>query len=215
LDEITVKVVNADGPSAPNPPNDLFSYDDSALKPKTASVVGAPPAVVSLDTNHGPTGGNTAVRITGQNFSSASTVKFGTVPGGVFAFAGTAASGTLSGTSPAQSAGVVDVLVTDAGQTSQPTPFDQFTYADVPNVTGVSPPGGSKLGGTAVSINGTGFASVTRVTFGGITASFTVTPPSLINAISPANPGTGTVDVRVTNCTGTSPANTTDKFTYT
>lgn len=84
----------------------------------------------------------------------------------------------------------------------------------VPTVTGVSPNSGPTGGGTSVTITGTGFNCVTGVKFGTATATFTVVNSTTITATSPA--GTvGPVDVTVTNCNGTSPANPpADQFTY-
>jgi outer membrane protein assembly factor BamB len=79
--------------------------------------------------------------------------------------------------------------------------------------TGDNPPRGPAAGGTTVFITGSGFTDATGVSFGGFPASsFTVTNASYMTAVSP--PGSGTVDVTVTNPAGTSPANTADQFIY-
>jgi eukaryotic-like serine/threonine-protein kinase len=104
----------------------------------------------------------------------------------------------------------------------------------LPAVTGVSPASGSTMGGTAVTITGTGLADVTVVRFGGVagtitadsTTQITVTsPPSTvttaaITADSPAQTtatgtGAGTVDITVTTADGTSHPTAADRFTYT
>jgi hypothetical protein len=83
----------------------------------------------------------------------------------------------------------------------------------VPAVTGVTPNSGPTAGGTTVSITGTGFNCVSGVSFGGVPATGVSTVnPTQITATSPA--GTGTVNVTVTNCNGTSPITTFDTFTY-
>jgi hypothetical protein len=82
-----------------------------------------------------------------------------------------------------------------------------------PAVTAVSPSEGAQAGGTSVTISGTEFTGTTAVKFGSAeAASFTVNSDSSITATSP--PGTGTVDVTVTNAVGTSATNSADQFTY-
>lgn len=91
---------------------------------------------VSPDT--GPTTGGTAVTITGSGFAAPAQVDF----------AGVAAtsvmvvnSTTITADAPAESAGTVDVAVTDASGSSTINPADQFTYtvAQSPNTTGCNP----------------------------------------------------------------------------
>lgn len=84
-----------------------------------------------------------------------------------------------------------------------------------PVVTGVSPAVGSPSGGTTVTIDGTGFAGASAVTFGGASAnSFTVVSPTRITATAPAH-AMGKVDVAVTTVWGSSGSSgTADDFTY-
>ncbi|MCL5948469.1 MAG: IPT/TIG domain-containing protein [Actinobacteria bacterium] len=72
-----------------------------------------------------------------------------------------------------------------------------------PTATGITPAVGPKLGGTSVTISGSGFTGATAVDFGSKPAtSFTVDSDTSITAVSP--PGTGTVSVTVTTANGTS-----------
>ena len=81
------------------------------------------------------------------------------------------------------------------------------------SVTGLSPSAGPLLGGTLVTITGTGFTRATAVDFGTNPATnLTVVSDTTITAYSPA--GTGTVDVTVTTPGGTSATSTADQFTY-
>ena len=69
------------------------------------------------------------------------------------------------------------------------------------------------MGGTSVTITGTGFTGATAVKFGANNATgFTVNSATSITATSPA--GAGTVDVTVTTAGGTSAASAADQFTY-
>jgi hypothetical protein len=82
-----------------------------------------------------------------------------------------------------------------------------------PGVSAVSPTFGPTGGGTVVTITGSGFLSVTAVTFGAIAAaSYTVNSATSITATAPPQ-GAGTVDITVTvlSTSSTSPA---DRFTY-
>jgi hypothetical protein len=83
-----------------------------------------------------------------------------------------------------------------------------------PTLAAIAPNAGPVGGGTAVTIVGTEFASVTGVSFGGVPASsFTVSSEGSITAVAP--PGKpGAADVLVTTIAGTTPITATDKFTY-
>jgi hypothetical protein len=171
----------------------------------------AAPTVTNVSPNSGPTGGGTSVTITGTGFTGASAVNFG----------GTAATtfhvdndGQITATSPAESAGTVDVTVTTTGGTSATSAPDQFTYVAAPTVTSVSPNSGPLGGGTSVTITGTGFTGASAVHFGGSSATtFTVNSDTSITTSSPAE-GAGTVDVTVITIGGTSATSGADQFTY-
>jgi hypothetical protein len=107
--------------------------------------------------------------------------------------------------------------VTANGLQSAITPADQFTYFVPPPAVGfVGPSSGPALGGTLVTITGTGFSSVpgaTTVAFGANAAiGATCSSTTVCQATSPA--GTGTVDIIVTVSGVPSAPNPTDLFTY-
>jgi len=168
------------------------------------------PTVSGVSPTVGPTGGGTSVHITGSGFSGASGVTFG----------GTAASfsvtndGNITATSPAHSAGTVDVQVTTNGETS-PTSFgDQYTYVAPPAVTGVHPDAGPTGGGTNVRIDGANFTSDATVKFGSTAAGpVTFVSSTQLKLHAPAH-AAGVVDVRVTTPGGTSAASNADKYAY-
>ena len=64
-----------------------------------------------------------------------------------------------------------------------------------PHVTAISPASGAAVGGTRVTITGSGFTGATAVDFGGVSAAITVDSDTEITATSP--PGNGTVYVVV------------------
>ncbi len=82
-----------------------------------------------------------------------------------------------------------------------------------PTVTGVSPASGATSGGYTVIVGGTGMNLITQVSFGGTSASFTVTSATALVAIAPQG-SPGEIDITVTNPAGTSTTNASDKFTY-
>ncbi|MFD5426552.1 IPT/TIG domain-containing protein [Streptomyces sp. NPDC127084] len=71
-----------------------------------------------------------------------------------------------------------------------------------PVVSSLNPNTGPAAGGTAVTINGSGFTGVTAVRFGTVPAAFMVINTSQITATSPM--GSGTVNVTVVATSGTS-----------
>ena len=124
----------------------------------------AAPTVTGVTPTVGPTAGGTSVVITGTNLSGATAVSFG----GTAATSYTVNSATqITATSPARSAGTVDITVTTVGGTSATGASDRFTYMAAPTVTGVSPSGGPTAGGTSVVITGTNLTGATAVSFGG------------------------------------------------
>lgn len=170
------------------------------------------PTVLSLSPSTGACNGATIVTITGTNFtSSGMTVVFGTVSA-TFAYV---SSTQITAVAPVQGAGVVDVRVTTPGGTSPNTAADDFTCTGtpIPTVTGLNPTSGPI--GTTVTITGTNFTGATSVTFGGVSASFTVVSSTQITATVPAGTPSGVVDVRVTNAAGTSVNTSADDFTNT
>jgi len=167
------------------------------------------PTISSISPTSGPTSGGTSVIVTGTNFTDATDVNFGST-----AASFTVDSATqITATSPAGSAGVVDVTVTTAGGTSTTSSADEFTYIAAPVITAISPSTGYTTGGTSVTITGTSFTDATDVNFGGAAASFTVDSDTSITATSPAG-SAGTVDITVTTPGGTSTTSSADEFTY-
>lgn len=89
----------------------------------------------------------------------------------------------------------------------------------VPTVTGVTPSSAlDSAGGTTVTITGTNFnnGNLTAVKFGPVNAaSFVIVNGTTATAVTPAKAGTNTVDVTVTNPSGTSVTSSADLVTYT
>ncbi|HEV7524756.1 MAG TPA: IPT/TIG domain-containing protein, partial [Acidimicrobiia bacterium] len=172
--------------------------------------VGAP-TVTSVSPTSGPAAGGTSVTITGTGFTGATAVNFGATAATTFTVNNAT---TITATSPAHSAGAVDVTVTTPNGTSATSANDQFTFVAAPTVTSVSPTSGPAAGGTSVTITGTGFTGATAVNFGAAAATtFTVNNATSITATSPAH-SAGTVDTTVTTPGGTSATSAADQFTF-
>ncbi|MGX9774013.1 IPT/TIG domain-containing protein [Janthinobacterium aestuarii] len=169
-----------------------------------------PPTITGVTPASGPASGGTAVTITGTGFTGVTALKFGANNGVAVTVVNAT---TMTATSPAGSAGTVNVTVTAAGGTSATDAANQFTYIPAPTVTSISPTAGPTAGGTSVTITGTGFTGATAVTFGATAATgFTVNSATQITATAPS--GSGTVDVRVTTTGGTSATGPADQFSY-
>src|SRR5204862_6807548 len=97
-------------------------------------------SITSVTPNSGPSAGGTAVTISGSNFASGATVRFGGTPATAVAVVN---SSTINATTPAHSAGDVSVTVTNPD--AQRATFNSFTYQApvVPNVTSIAPSNGS------------------------------------------------------------------------
>ena len=169
-----------------------------------------PPTITSVSPATGLSTGGTAVTITGTGFTGVTALKFGIANGISVTVIN---STTITASSPAGSAGVVNVTVTASGGTSAASAGNQFTYIAAPTVSSISPTSGAASGGTTVTITGANLSGATAVSFGGTAATgFTVNSATSITATAPA--GTGTVDVRVTTTGGTSATSAADQFSY-
>jgi Domain of unknown function (DUF1929)/IPT/TIG domain/Glyoxal oxidase N-terminus len=156
------------------------------------------PTVTSISPNSGTINGGTVVSITGTGFLAGATVSLGTPATGVTVMNST----SITATTPAHSAGTVNVIVTNS-DTQSGTLTQGFTFTAVsnptPTLTGISPASGTAAGGTAVTITGTGFLAGATVIMGGTPATgVTVVNSTSITAITPAHDA-GTVDVVVSN----------------
>lgn len=198
---VTVAVTTAGGTSTQAP---TFAY-------------AAAPTVTSVSPKSGSTLGGTTATISGTNFTDASTVLFG----GTFATGVTydRAANRLTAVVPAGTAGVADVTVADVGGTSVIQLNDQFTYLQFPfvlppTVTSISPSLGTSVGGTTVSVTGTGFSGSSTVTFGAVAGlNVQVVDSAHLTVVSPST-AAGAVDVTVTTLGGTSATSTSDTFTF-
>ncbi len=100
-----------------------------------------------------------------------------------------------------------------AGQSSHA--IAELTRTVKPKITTINPATGSEAGSTEVTIEGSGFAEGASVEFGSKPAlNVKVNTATSITATSPVGSG-GSLDVTVTNPSGTSPDVAADEFAYT
>jgi alpha-tubulin suppressor-like RCC1 family protein len=112
----------------------------------------AAPTIKKVAAKKGAGAGGSEVTITGTGFEGATEVNFGS--GEATSFEVQSPSTILAVTPPG--AGTVDITVRTPGGISAISKKDAYEY--IPTVEGVTPPAGSKAGGTPVTITGTGFA---------------------------------------------------------
>lgn len=168
------------------------------------------PVVEALSPSSGPTAGGTAVVVSGTGFvPGATTVVIGdtTVPA---AQVDVTSSTSLTFTTPARDAGVVDVRVTTpGGGAAAPGGFTYTAPAPVvrpPRVTAAAPSAGPAAGGTTVTVTGARFVpGGTQVTLGGVpvaAGSVTVNGSTSLTFVTPARPA-GSADLEITTPDGT------------
>jgi subtilase family serine protease len=198
---LDVTVTTAGGTSATSAA-DQFTYQ-------------AVPSILSISPSVGPLAGGTSVTLTGANLSGITAVLFGSKPAALATLTYNP-NGSITITSPAHTAGMVDVTVATPGGTSTTSSGDQFTYTSRPTVTGLSVTGGPAAGGTSVTISGANLSGITAVDFGSqpaVLSSLVYNSNGTISITSPAE-SAGTVDVTVQTANGTSATSSADRFTY-
>lgn len=170
------------------------------LTPQQLATSGAPGAAVTLTAD---SAGTSLVGPTGLAFDAAGDLWVS--DGGI----GAAAVEEFTPTQLAASGSPTPVDITGARTgISLPT---AVAIAQAPAVSSVSPATGAAAGGTAVTIDGTGFYPGSVVDFGSSPASdVTFVSPYELTAVAP--PASGSVDVTVTTGYGTSAASAADLF---
>lgn len=157
----------------------LYRADDS---PQLAAVQ---PAI-------GPDAGGQEVVITGYGLDApARTLWFASQPAQIVSRELTQARVIT----PAGAIGAVDVSLRDNAQTLDVL-ADAYTYAAAVQLDAVTPDRGPVEGGTRVVLRGSGLEQVSRVSFGGLPATFEVSSDAELVVTSPAH-ASGPVDVVV------------------
>ncbi|TYP57472.1 IPT/TIG domain-containing protein [Thermosediminibacter litoriperuensis] len=186
------------------------------------------PTITSVDPNKGPVNTATPITIKGTNFiagnypDTSTPVTTVTIGGQPALDVVVVNENTITAKTPSNISitGPQHVIVTVDGVNA--IKENGFTFISKPVINslsdtpqGVSPSQGSVLGGTTVTINGSGFMAGAQVKFGGLLAqNISVKSDSVITATVPATSTPGSVAVTVTNPDGGT-AVLNNGFTYT
>ncbi len=164
-----------------------------------AGATAAKPSVSSVSPHDGATAGGATVTIHGKNFAAGSKVEFGSADA---AHVTRTNATTLTATAPKHAPGTVDVRVITGAGTSAKASADQFTYWAPPKINSLSPAKG--LPGTKLTITGTSFHHVTKVTFGSTKAAKVTTLSATKLQVTAPSHAAGKAAIRVTTAYGTS-----------
>jgi hypothetical protein len=205
----------------------LVTFQSNGIKTTFISVCANP--------HTGPVSGGTPITITGGGLGADGSIVPVIFRSGAFVHQtnGTVGGGgtTITANTPAfpELAGLpatpveIDVLI--AGNTLQSPACFTYTSDSTPIVSAILPSSGSKVGGTRVTIAGSGFAAPLQVFFGGtLEAQVVSVSPDQIIAITPPSNGEGpqqtfpltvNVTVKEVNCNGSACTSGAVPFTYT
>jgi alpha-tubulin suppressor-like RCC1 family protein len=176
-------------------------------------VAPAPPTVTKLSPTKGLAGGGTSVTISGTEFGGATAVTFGSASAVSFTVNSAL---SLTASSSAGTAKTVDVTVTTPSGISAISSNDHFQLGP-PTITSISPHAGSAVGGSTVTISGTGFGlgpEATAFSFGSTVAtSVNCTAMTTCTVVVPSHVA-GTVDVKATVSGMISLSGSGDQYTY-
>ena len=202
-------------------PNALSAgvFDVKVVNPATASsVVSADhftyyntPVVSGLSTTNGTLAGGGIVTITGNYFTGASSVLFGTTPATSYTVN---SDSQITAVEPTLGLGSYNIIVTTNGGPSTANASSLLTTYAIPSIAAISTNNGPLSGGSPIIITGSNFTAATTVNFGATPVdSFTVNSSSQISTVVPAG-ALGTVDITVTTPGGVSGATSADQYAY-
>jgi hypothetical protein len=156
-----------------------------------------PPAPSAIDPPIGHVSGGASVTITGTNFVTGASASLVDANGSAPLTGVTVVNATtLTGTTTAHAAGVMDLAVMNPDQQIG-TLGGVFSYRQHPTIASISPNGGPETGGTPVTIMGTGFVSPATLTLGGVPATgVSVVSSTILTGVTAAHP-VGIVDVAI------------------
>ena len=223
VDDSTITVTTPAG--TPGTADVVVQHPNGDSAPGDFTYVAAPPVIASIVPDIGPQTGGTAVTIRGTGFTGATAVVFGDVlrggtppaaavsplavgsPGTAFTVVDDT---TITVTTPPHLPGTYDVVIESPNGDSQPGLFTFTPVVGAALIDGLTPDRGPVIGGTPVTITGSGFTGATSVTVDGATVPFSVVDDTTITIVTPPH-AAGPVPVVVTTPVGPTPAAT---FTY-
>lgn len=166
-----------------------------------------PPVVTSLSQIEGYLAGGDIIYVTGENFVSGLTAKFGNVDSQVLNVYNS--NQIRIKVPPGTTLGAVDLTITNpdgqSGSLQNAYNYIEPPKPPAPTVTAITPNTGPKIGGDIVYIDGTNFVNGVKVSFNGIAATvLNYYSASKIRIQVPASAVLGSVDVVITNPDGQS-----------
>jgi len=155
------------------------------------------PRITGFSPSSGAPG--TVVTISGSLFTGATAVRFNGVDATTF---NVGSSSSITATVPAGATTGKITVVAPAGTVVSSS---NFTVTVPPTITSFSP--GSGRRGSTVNVYGTGFTNLTKVTLGGVTASYSVKSSTWITVKVPTTANTGKIVVTTRTGSVTSATN--------
>ena len=175
-----------------------------AAGPPARGATVAAPAVHRLSRHTAALGGGGSVTIAGRHFRRGSPVLFGRTYSPHVHYV---SSDELIAAVPAHAAATVNVRVRvstrGTRRTSAIVAADRFTYEPKPALTSLTPAAGSTLGGTTVTLKGSGFIALRSVTVGGARVAFHQVSATSLTLRTPPH-AAGSVPIVVAGSYGTS-----------
>ncbi len=192
-----IVITNYDGQKTADPASVKFSYNDI-------------PTIVSVDVSSGPITGGSALKITGNNFTTDSVnVKIGTFNCGTITNLTSTTVDCVTSVIDSADVGLYEIQVTGSDNQVTAIAGVQFRYYDVPTVTSIVDNFGAYTVSERITITGTNLFSsgITSVDIGGhpcsINAALSSEPTSLVCdtlvIAGPVPAVSSTVDITITN----------------
>jgi hypothetical protein len=193
------------------------------------------PTVTGVSPSDGPAAGGNGITVTGTDFEGAGFAASDVLVGltdistqcpGNPCFNLVSSTTITIPSMPSHAVGTLDITVTSPGGTSATSASDEYIYEPLPTVTGVVPPAGVLVGGSTVTVNGSGFTNASGnasvVNIGSVivlpcpgSPCFNIVSASQITVDTfPASASPATVDITVTTPFGTSLTTSADAYTY-
>ncbi|MFE9093547.1 IPT/TIG domain-containing protein [Streptomyces sp. NPDC007264] len=201
----TATQITVVAPAAPPAPADVTVTTVGGVSGPLPYFYVPAPTISRLDPWRGPLSGGNTVTITGTNLTLTSAVQFGTSPAtGIVVDS----DSVITAKAPSGSGTVTVSATTPGGTSASGSGTAYYTYLPAPVVSSLAPASGPTLGGTTVTLTGSGLTYTDEVLFGGVPVPFAAVSDTKVVAVTPGGtPGTVTVVVRT-------PAGTTSGIPY-
>ena len=174
----------------------VTNYDGTSSTSVGLYTYQAAPTISGVSPAFGTTAGSTTLTIIGTGFLAGATVSIGGTPCSVTLVT---PPNSISCLTLPKAAGIFDVKVTNL-DLQQAAASSAFAYTFPPTPASVSPTSGALLGGTTITIYGSGFVTGATVSVGGsICTSPTVLNSSIMTCVTPGPKVAGAYSVVVTN----------------